>query len=322
MSRVLKSEYFIFTLAIVLSFVAGDYAVWIKFLLVPAQSVVIALSATKINNQDFTSARHIPAFILVSFVLNYVVMTSIILITARWLFDDPELWSGYVVTAVMPPAIMVMPLSYLLNANLVFSIVSIISLYLLSIVLAPFLSTLILGAEIINPARLAVILVQVILVPIIVSRFLARKSVVKYIASWRDTAIKWSFFITVYIALGLNREIFWTDPNTLVRCLVISVIVTFVLGFIIYFIARGLKIDYPNSVTCLAMGTKKNSGLASTVALLLISQRAAFPGAILSLFDNLSFMWWALYFRKRKHETANVIVTMVSHAIGAKIAKD
>ena len=43
--------------------------------------------------------------ILISLLLNYLVLGGIILLMARWLIDDSELWAGFAIIAAVPPAV-------------------------------------------------------------------------------------------------------------------------------------------------------------------------------------------------------------------------
>lgn len=298
-SRLFKNRNFIFVLAIVLALAVGQGAVWIEPLLLPALAVAMTLSTVSITNRDLASLKTTPRPILISLLLNYVVMGGIMLLMARWLINDSEIWAGFVTVAAMPPAISVTPFSYMLGADTVFPLIGTTGLYLAALGLTPGIMMLLLGADFVNPARLLLILVQLIVIPLAVSRALLSAGLAQSVIKWRDTAINWIFFITIYIIIGLNRQVFFGQPDILLKVVIISFVVSFAVGHAIDFIARKLHIDRPSSISWMLMGTKKNTGLASVIALTFIGERAAFPAAILAVFGVLTIMWWGFYFKKQ-----------------------
>ncbi len=298
-SRLLKNQNFIFTFALVLALTVGHGAIWIESLLLPVLAVAMTLSTISITNRDLISIKSAPRPILVSLLLNYVVMGGMLLLLGMWLKNDSEIWAGFVTLAAMPPAIAVTPFSYILMGNTVFSLVGTTALYLAALGFTPGLMILLLGADFLNPLKLLLILVQLIIIPLAISRILLFTGLSTNIARWQDTAVKWCFFITIYIIIGLNRQVFFGQPDILLKVVLICATVSFVLGHAVYFIAKKLHVDRPTRISWMVMSTKKNAGLASAVAITLIDERAAFPAAILATFDILTLVWWSLYFKKR-----------------------
>ena len=62
-----------------------------------------------------------------SLLLNYVILGGIILLMGRWLINDSEFWAGLVILAAVPLAVAVVPFSYILGANTVFSLTGFIT---------------------------------------------------------------------------------------------------------------------------------------------------------------------------------------------------
>jgi hypothetical protein len=50
----------------------------------------------------------------------------------------------------------------------------------------------------------------------------------------------------------------------------------------------------------MVMSSRKNTGLASVVAIAFLSERAAFPAAIFAIFEVSSIMWWGFYFKVKR----------------------
>jgi len=157
---------------------------------------------------------------------------------------------------------------------------------------------LFLGVDFLDPVRLAIILGQLIVIPLILSRILLFTGISRHIERWRGTVVNWSFFLVVFTIIGLNQSVFFGQFDVLIRIAVICFAVTFLLGHAIEFIARGLKVDKKTTISLVLMGTKKNFGLASAIALALFSDRASIPGAVCTVFAVLHIVWLGFYLKK------------------------
>jgi len=259
----------------------------------------MTLSTVSITNRDLASLKATPRPILISLLLNYVVMGGIMLPMARWLINDSEIWAGFVTLAAMPPAISATPFSYMLGGDSVFPLFGTTGLYLAALGLTPGMMMLLLGADFVNPARLLLILVQLIVIPLAVSRLLLSRGLAQNIIKWRDPALNWIFFITIYIIIGLNRQVFFEQPGILFGVIIITIVLTFGLGHAIDFIARRLNIDRSTRISWIVMGTRKNAALASVIALAFLGERATIPAAVCAMFAALFIVWLGFYFKKQ-----------------------
>ena len=236
--RLLQNRNFIFTLSIVLGLAVGWGAVWTKPLLLPALAVSMTLSTISITNRDMASIRKSPRLIPMSLLLNYVVLGGIMLLLARWLIADGDVWLGFLIIIAMPPAISVVPFSYILRGDMTFALLGTTGLYLVALGLTPAIAVWLLGAELLNPVEVLLILVQLIVIPLGISRLLLHKGLGPSIEKWRDTAINWSVFIVTFTIIGLNREIFFGQLDVLLKVALIAAACTFGIGHAIHYIAR------------------------------------------------------------------------------------
>jgi len=286
-------------LSIVLGLAIGQGAVWTKPLLLPVLAVAMTLSTISITNRDLASIKSTPRLIPISLLLNYVVLGGIILLMARGLIDDSDIWLGLLVITAMPPAISVVPFSYMLGGNMAFALIGTTGLYLAALGLTPAIMMLLLGADFLNPVELMLILVQLIVIPLVISRILLSKGLAQSIDRWRDTAVNWCIFIVNFTIIGLNRQILFGQPDVLLKVVIIAAAVTFGIGHATNYIAGKLHIDWPTRISWMVMSTRKNSGLASIIAIAFLSERATFPAAIFAIFEILSIMWWGFYLKRR-----------------------
>ena len=300
-SKLLRNRNFILILAIVLGLIIGEpVASKTQSLVLPLLALVMTLSATNVTSREFTSLKTMPRPILTSLLLNYVVLGGLILLMAWWLIDDRELWAGFVILATVPPAVAVVPFSYALGGNTLFSLMGMAGAYLAALVIMPVAMALFLGVDFFEPVKLLLILGELILIPIVVSRILLATKLDKRIAKWRGTIVNWSFFVALFTIVGLNRQAFFGEFDILLRIIIIAVATTFVLGYIIELVTKALRVDRATSISLTLMGTLKNYGLASGILLTLFGERAAIPASVCTVFGILMLVWLGFHFKKTK----------------------
>ena len=295
-----RNRNFILVLAIVLGLVIGEPAATkTEPLVLPLLALVMTLSAANVTSREFTSLREMPRAILFSLLLNYVVMGGTTLLLAWWLISDKDLWAGFVVLATVPPAVAVLPFSHMLGGNTLFSLIGLTGAYLAALIIMPAVMALFLGTGFFDPVKLLTILGELILIPIVFSRVLLFTGLMKRIAPWRGTIVNWSFFVTLFTIVGLNRQAFFGEFDTLIRIIIIAVAVSFVLGYIITLVTRALNVNREMSISLVLMGSLKNYGLASGILLTLFGERAAIPASVCTVFGILHLVWLGFRFRKK-----------------------
>jgi BASS family bile acid:Na+ symporter len=293
-----RNRNFILLLAITLGLVLGrEAAVWTQPLLLPILALVMTLSTASITSRDLASLKTMPIPVLTSLLLNYVVMGGITILISTWLIDDRQLWAGMVVIAAVPPAVAVVPFSYLLGANMVFSVAGLVATYLAALAITPALLILFLDLAFFDPVELIVILGQLIVIPLVASRILLMTGLTRRIDKWRGTTVNWSFFVIVFTIIGLNRQVFFGQFDVLLKIAVVAVAITFILGYAIELTSKALHVDRPTGISWILIGTRKNYGLASVISLTLLDERAAIPGAICLVFAVSHFIWLSLRFK-------------------------
>jgi len=239
-----------------------------------------------------------PRSIVTSLLLNYVIMGGVILLLATWLIDDSELWSGFVVVAAVPLGFAVVPLSYILGGNTAFSLIGLVASYLAALVVTPAIMVTFLGIDLLNPIKLLLTLGQLIVIPLVLSRILLLTGLNRYIARWEKTLVSLGFFVVIFTIIGLNRNAFFEQFDILLKASIIAFAMNFILGYAIELIAKAMHIDHATNVSLTLIGSKKNTGLASVIALTSLTRRAAIPGAVSLVFTAFHTVWLMLHFKK------------------------
>ncbi|MFC1937867.1 bile acid:sodium symporter family protein [Chloroflexota bacterium] len=301
--RLLRNRNFILLLAVALGLAAGQLAHWTQPAVLPVLALVMTLSTASITTHELASLRSMTRPVLTSLVLNYVVCAAVILVTARLLIDDSELWAGFVVLAAVPTAVAVTPFSYILGGNVFYSLIGMVSIYISALIITPLIIVAFLGAGFIEPMKLVMILVQLIVIPLIASRLLRLTGLIHSINKWRGTTVNWSFFLVVFTIVGLNREVFFEEIDVVVKISIIAIAFAFILGHIIEFVASRMHLDRETTISWMMLGTKKNNALASAIALSLFGERASIPATVSVVFAILHVVWLGYYLKRRRPKT-------------------
>jgi BASS family bile acid:Na+ symporter len=297
--RLLRNRNFILLLAIVLGLSLGDpLAGWMAPSVLPLLALVMTLSAVSVTSKELATIKDLPRYTGLSLLLNYVVMGGVTLLLAWWLIEDSQLWAGFVILAAVPPAVGVVPFSYVLGGNVAFSLIGMTAAYLAALVIMPGAMALFLGTGYFDPLNLLVILGELILLPIVLSRILLATGLANRIKPWKGTITNWSFFVVLYTIVGLNRQAFFGDFDILARIMAIAFITSFILGLALYLGVRILRISRGTGVSMILMGTTKNYGLASGILLTIFGERAALPASVFAVFGVMHIVWLGFLFRK------------------------
>ena len=253
-----------------------------------------------ITSRELVSLRSLPRPILYSILLNYIVLGGTILLMSWWLIDDEELRTGFVMLAAVPPAPAVLPFTHSLGGDALFSMIGMTGAYIAALVIMPLAMLLFLGIDFFNPWKLLLILGELILIPIAASRILLFTRLDKRIKPFRGTIVNWSFFIITFTIVGLNRQAFFGEFDTLIRTAIVAVVMSFVLGYVLELVAKALKLRHEMTVSIIMMGTLKNYSLAAGILLTLFTERSAIPVSVCLVFGILLYVWLGFHLSRQR----------------------
>ena len=99
----------------------------------------------------------------------------------------------------VPPAIAVIPFTDFLRGNTTFSLLATVACYLGALIITPLIALAFLGTSYIEPRSLVMVIVELIGLPLLVSRVLLWTSMAARLEPIKGTITNWSFFVvTVY----------------------------------------------------------------------------------------------------------------------------
>ncbi len=296
--RYVKNRNLLLLTAFLLGLIGGSPAVHLKGWILPILVLIMTLSTTHITLKELRQTKDYLQDIFIITIIHYPFLSGLILLANHLWISDPDLQIGYVVMAAVPSAVAVIPFTYLLHGEMVLSLIGSAWIYLFALLAAPSISLLFLEVAAIEPLKVILTLLQLILIPFFLSRLLLKWRGFRAVQPQAGILINLGFALILYIVIGMNRNVFFGPPDLFLRVSAIAILRTFVSGHLIDLLARVLRVDEKRRISYVLFGSYKNLGLAAALSLLLFNERAAIPSALTIPFEFL-FLIWLTYFQKR-----------------------
>ncbi len=289
--HLLHSRYPLFLLAMVAGMIAYQGAVWTLPLVLPALAVVMVLSSLGIPNAVFRSPRELLPQALLGTSMNYVILGNFIIGVSAILVRDETLWTGFVIMAAVPPAIAVAPFTDHLEGNAARALAGTAGAYIGALIIMPLIAFGLLGASSVKPYGLLAVMLELIVLPLLVSRFLISKGWDKKIAPVKSRLTDWCFFLVIFTIVGVNRQLLLHKPSILLPVAAVAFASTFLLGFIVEWVGNLFRINRETLTRLILFGTLKNYGLAGGIALYLFGPDTALPSVVATVFMLIYIIW-------------------------------
>lgn len=289
--------------AILLSLFAWHNPAWFtpaKGLIVPLLSVVMFGMGLSLHPRDFQRAFTMPRLISLGIVLQYSVMPIAALVISYVFGLDSLILIGMVLLGSCPGGTASNVICYLAGGNVALSISLTAISTMLAVVLTPLLSLLLLGQTIEVPAiDMLISIVKMIIAPVtlglVLRHFFQRQ--LQPLTHWFPLISMVAIVYIIAIIVALNAQQF----AQLSLALLFAVILHNLCGlFFGYSITRLLGYDARESRTLAIEVGMQNSGLAVALAIKYFPAIAAIPGAIFSIWHNISGSLLASYWSKRQ----------------------
>ena len=301
--KILRSRDFLLAFSIALGLAWGDGAKVVEKAVLPVLALVMTLSVMGVPGSAFRSPKALIVPSLVGLLLNYGLLGGLLLGLNFVLIRDDALRAGFVIMAAVPPAVAVIPFTLLLNGDSPFSLIATIGCYLGALVIMPLMTLTFLGDGFADSRKLVMIMLELIFAPLVVSRILRFSGAAKKLDPWKGTLTNWSFALVTYTIVGLNRNLFLSQPLSIAPVAAIALASTFLLGFGIEGIGRLFGVDKEKTISMVLLGTHKNTGLAAGLALTLFSDKTALPATVSTIFMIVYIIWLSLKGRRGQSPT-------------------
>ena len=294
----LRNREFLLLLSIGLGLALGGGAGWTKEMVIPALAGIMTLAVMGVPGSVFSSPRALVLPVLIGLVMNYGILGAVLFGFRALLIQEEALKAGFIIVIAVPPAVAVIPFTMLLKGDSPFSLVATIGCYLGALVLMPLIAVGFLGSEFVDQSKLIWIMIELILIPLVLSRILLWTGFAQKIEPYKGTLTNWGFFLVTYTIVGLNQAIFFRQPLVIAPVALVALVSSFGLGFAIEKIGLIFKVDPKKVISLVLLGTNKNTGLAAGLALALFGDRTALPATVSTIFMIVYIVW--LGFKQRK----------------------
>ena len=282
---------FILPLAFILGLLFPQLAQMTKPLTIPALAVVMTVSIVQIPTGEMIKLKNLMRPLALGILFNYLLLSSLIL-TLMYFFHFAEpIKIGVILVASAPPGIAILPFTSILAGNSALSLFAVFGTYLSSMIIMPGLIWSLIGVTSFPFSKLAIALIELIILPVILSRLLLIKDFYKRIANKKGMIVNWGFFFVFLSVVGLNRNAFFEKPDALLKLFLIAFIGTFMMYFLINKFLKKINTNQEEIVSMALLSTFKNSGFSAAMALVLFDKIAAIPSAIFTLTYAVYMIW-------------------------------
>ena len=295
--NILTNRNFILLGALTFGLSLPEIALYLKNSLIWVLAIVMIFSVSGIDFKSLTNFKQVAAISAVSIFMNFIVFGIILLTLSFLFFDDETIRAGFIVIAATPPGIAIIPFSVTFKGNLKFALTGIIGSYFAAIILSPLIITVLTDAKNLDPSRLIYTIIIVVVLPLLFSRLLRIAKIYPITEKIRGKVIDFGFAIIIYVSVGLNRNLLFSNTDILLYSGIIFFITMFISGFLFsYLFAK--KISRSSNISYNLMLTIKSSGFAAATSITLFDTKAALPAAILSIFMLLYLLFADLWLPK------------------------
>jgi len=297
--KLLSNRNIILVLALSLGLFWGQGVEWTEMLVIPAIAFVMVLSTISVDGSLFKIPSRWLKPAATGIFMNYLILGGLIVTLSKLLPLKESFRTGYIILASVPPAVGIIPFTSILDGDIEFSLIGCLTCYFGAFLFIPLMFSTFLGQSFENQQGLFTTLIQLILIPLIVSRILRYINLAKRIKPVIGTLTNWSFFIVIYTVVGINREAFFSDPSSLIPAVALTTLTTYLFGYIVKKISQKILPNSKKIISIILLGTSKNAGFAAGIALSQFGKQTAIPITI----QTVIMLSYIIYLDITKHQT-------------------
>ncbi|MET0064974.1 MAG: bile acid:sodium symporter family protein [Candidatus Thiodiazotropha sp.] len=288
--------------ALLLSFIAylqpGLFVV-LKPAILPLLGIVMFGMGMTLTWEHFTAVLRRPAVVGLGVLLQYLVMPMAAWLIAKSLGLPPALLAGLVLVGACPGGTASNVVCFLAKGDVALSITLTTVSTLLAIVMTPLLTDLYVGQEVPVPVQSMLwSIFKIVLLPVtlgVVVNSLLGARLARFKPAFPLISVL-AIVLIIAIIVALNRD----NLGTLGFSVAVAVMLHNAVGLLLgYWIPRGFALPEQICRTLAIEVGMQNSGLGVALAVKYFSAAAALPGAIFSIWHNLSGSLLAGYWSRR-----------------------
>lgn len=284
-------SHILFLLAVVIGILLPQAAEFASVLTLPALTVILTITLLRFPRGFFH--RHKPPLsgAVWGNVMNYLIMGNLIIMASIFLIREEGFWVGMVLIAAAPPSTTIIQLGNILKIDKQTMFAGFAGAYLGAILIVPFIGLGFLKFIPLNYFGLILLIAELILLPLFLSRLAVDKDLDKLIENYKGHITDWCFFIIFYALVASTRYLVIHRPLDVVFMFVIAAMSTFLLGFIINLVGNYYGTPKEKISSLVFLGTMKNYGLAGAIALNIFNKQAALPALVFLVVMFIYTLW-------------------------------
>ena len=269
-----------------------------NILILPALMVILTITILRFPRGFLIRPGPLFSASIRSNVMNYLVLGNFIILASIFLIHKQELWVGMVLIAAMPPSVATIPLGNLLRADKTSVFTGLAGAYLGALLIIPLIGLGFFKYIHLNYWTIILLILELILLPLALSRLAVDKAWDKIIEPYEETIIDYSSFLVFYTIMASSRNLLINWSSDLFVIALIAFVSIFFFAFAIGKIGNYFHDPENKNTSFLLLGTMKDCGLAGCIALILFNQETALPSLIFAIFTFI-YMNWLKY--KMRH---------------------
>jgi len=283
-----------FSLAILLGFLLPQLSSHTRSLVVLSMVVAMCLSLRQItfSKEEITQSL---SGSLKAFLVNYGFQTGLMVGLAFLFVPNFDFFAGFIIMAAMPPAIMVIPFTFLFRGDVKTALGGEVLSYLLALGLTPAITLLLIGFQV-NVIEILKLSVLLIIAPLVIS-ILLRRLPDSFFSPTRPI-LNLCFALNTYTFIGLNQRVLLTDFMTLLPVTITLFLKTFAISILVFAVSMRFGAPRERAITYAFFSSYKNESMAATFALVLVSAAASLPAVIQVIYEILFVIFFGWYLRR------------------------
>ena len=248
--------------------------------------MIAAMAGLSFRKDDFKKDAK-PIFW--SFVCCFGICTALTLaVGVLFIPSYKDLWYGWVMLASVPAGVSVITLSLMMKGNRVMSVLALTVIYLIALALTPLLTTVFIG-DAVSPLDIFKYVLLFIAVPLLVNIPLKK---VKLNQNGKVIFINIMMFLLMVFSIGNNRDFIIDNLDLVLYIIAACLVRTFGVSLTMVWFMKRHGTDRDNGVVYMGFAVWKNSGLATTMCLVLLDASESALPCVLSLM--MESIWFAV----------------------------
>jgi BASS family bile acid:Na+ symporter len=255
----------IFLLSVIVGLVLPQFS---DFFAPYTNLILITLMVFSLKNAKFDKSsidlRHVQWLFIFSLFAGLV-----LIFIGSFLITDSEILSGLILWSLMPPAVGIISLSFILKGDVGEALLAEIVSYVVYLFVTPALVFVFLG-QTVSVLELFVHLVSLIILPVVIAFFIRNVKTEKY----NKLIVELCLALIFYTVIGKNQSFVLSESSMF--CVLVLITLGFRFGFfsLMKFVSKRFKFNLSDEKVFVLFSTMKNTGIASVIALTFLSSRA------------------------------------------------